>query len=38
MNQLGGEILADIPQDQADNVIKTFRDQGVIVDTSTLIE
>lgn len=38
MNQQGGEILAEISSDRADKVIKAFRDRGVIVDTSTLIE
>lgn len=38
MNQLGGEILAEIPSKQAEKVIKAFRDRGVTVDTSTLIE
>ena len=38
MNQQGGEILAEIPSERADKVIKAFRERGVIVDTSTLIE
>jgi NAD-dependent dihydropyrimidine dehydrogenase PreA subunit len=38
MNQLGGEILVDIPLKQADKIIKAFREKGVTVDTSILIE
>jgi len=38
MNQLGGEILVDIESAQADKVIKAFRDKGVTVDVSKLIE
>ncbi len=38
VNQLGGEILAEIPSHQADRVIKAFREHGVTVDVSDLIE
>ncbi|MCW4050941.1 MAG: 4Fe-4S binding protein [Candidatus Bathyarchaeota archaeon] len=38
MNQLGGEILAEIPGDKAQEVIKAFKSKGVIVDVASLIE
>jgi NAD-dependent dihydropyrimidine dehydrogenase PreA subunit len=38
MNQLGGEILAEIPSKHAEHVIKAYREKGVIVDVSSLIE
>ena len=38
INQLGGEILADIPPSQAEDVIKAFRDKGVTVELRKLIE
>jgi len=34
----GGEILADISSDQAENAIRAFREKGVIVDVRKLIE
>lgn len=38
INQLGGEILAEISSDHAENVIKAFRERGVTVDVRRLIE
>lgn len=38
MNQQGGEILVEIGSEQADKVIKAFRDRGVTVDVRRLIE
>ena len=38
MNQLGGEILAEVDQEHAEKVIQAFRDHGVIVDVRKLIE
>jgi NAD-dependent dihydropyrimidine dehydrogenase PreA subunit len=38
INQRGGEIIADIPSDQANKAIKAFREKGVTVDVSKLIE
>jgi len=38
INQQGGEILAEIGSEQADKVIKAFRDRGVTVDVRRLIE
>lgn len=34
----GGEILADISSDQAENAIRAFREKGVVVDVRKLIE
>jgi len=34
----GGEILVDIPSDQAENAIRAFRERGVTVDVRELIE
>jgi NAD-dependent dihydropyrimidine dehydrogenase PreA subunit len=38
INQEGGEILAEIEADNAQKVIKAFRDRGVQVDVRELIE
>lgn len=38
MNQLGGEILAEIATEHAERVIKAFRDKGVTVDVRKRIE
>lgn len=38
ISQRGGEVLADIPSDQANKAIKAFREKGVTVDVSKLIE
>ena len=38
MNQLGGEILAEIDSAHAESVIRTFRRRGVLVDVRKLIE
>jgi ferredoxin len=35
---LGGEMLAEIDGRKADTIIQAFRDKGVIVDVSSLIE
>lgn len=34
----GGEILAEVPPAQAENVIRAFRERGVTVDVRKLIE
>lgn len=38
IDQEGGEILADIPSEQANGLIKAFRDRGVTVEVRKLIE
>jgi NAD-dependent dihydropyrimidine dehydrogenase PreA subunit len=38
MDQQGGEILVEIESDNADRVIKAFRDKGVTVDVRKLVE
>jgi NAD-dependent dihydropyrimidine dehydrogenase PreA subunit len=38
MDQQGGEILVEINSDNADRVIKAFRDKGVTVDVRKLVE
>jgi len=38
MNQLGGEILAEIAPEHAEKVIQAFRDKGVTVDVRKRIE
>lgn len=38
INQLGGEILADVPSDHAEKTIKAFRKRGVTVDVRRRIE
>jgi len=38
INQLGGEILAEIPSKHLDKIVKAFRDRGVTVNVRKLIE
>jgi len=38
VNQKGGEILADIPSTYTDKIVNAFRDRGVTVTISKLIE
>ena len=38
INQLGGEILAEIPSAQAEKAVRAFREKGVTVDIRKLIE
>jgi len=38
IDQEGGEILADIPSEQANGLIKAFRDRSVTVEVRKLIE
>jgi len=38
INQQGGEILAEIPTDQANKAIEAFRKKGVTVDVRKLID
>ncbi|MFP3952373.1 MAG: 4Fe-4S binding protein [Candidatus Bathyarchaeia archaeon] len=38
VNQLGGEILTEMPDASASSIIDAFRKRGIIVDTSILIE
>ena len=38
INQQGGEILAEIPSEQAEKAISAFRERGVTVDVRKLIE
>jgi len=38
INQLGGEILADVPSEHAEKAIKAFRKRGVTVDVRRRIE
>ncbi|MFB0500868.1 MAG: 4Fe-4S binding protein [Candidatus Bathyarchaeia archaeon] len=38
INQLGGEILAEIPSKYLDKIVKAFRDRGVTVQVRKLIE
>jgi len=38
INQLGGEILAEIPSKHLDKIVKAFRDKGVTVNVRKLIE
>jgi NAD-dependent dihydropyrimidine dehydrogenase PreA subunit len=38
IDQLGGEILADVPPDNLEKVIQAFRSRGVSVEESSLIE
>lgn len=38
ISQRGGEIIADIPSDQANKAINAFREKGVTVDVRKLIE
>ncbi|UCE15509.1 MAG: 4Fe-4S binding protein [Candidatus Bathyarchaeota archaeon] len=38
INQLGGEILAEIPSAHLDKIVKAFRERGVTVTVRKLIE
>jgi NAD-dependent dihydropyrimidine dehydrogenase PreA subunit len=38
MNQEGGEILIEIPTEEAERIIKAFREKGVNVDEGKVIE
>ena len=38
VNEKGGKVLLDVPDDQADDVIKTFRNLGVEVEVGKIIE
>ncbi len=38
INQLGGEILAEIPSIHLDKIVKAFRERGVTVNVRKLIE
>ncbi len=38
MNSKGGEILAEIPDDQQEKIVKAFRERGVVVSVPSLIE
>lgn len=38
IHQQGGEILAEVPSDRAEEVIRAFRERGVTVDVRRLIE
>jgi len=38
INQLGGEILAEIPSAHLDKIVKAFREKGVTVTVRKLIE
>jgi len=38
INQLGGEILAEIPSAHAEKTVRAFREKGVTVDVRKLIE
>ena len=38
VDQQGGEILAEIPSDQANGAIRAFRERGVVVEVRKLIE